>query len=106
MNKSKQKKALPTCVPVVAIVVVIIIVVAMYIIFGKGGHGKPTSNADQIKALQKAVNEGQALPIPRQSLERRGVVFPANYDQLVADRAAREGGGARGPMGPGGQRGR
>ena len=105
MKKPNQKKALPPWGPVVVIAAVVVIVIAVYLTIGGGGHGKPTSREDQIQILQQRVNEYKPLSpmFSRTTLEKRGVVFPPDYDEKVAAQAGQEGGS---PMGPGGRRGR
>ena len=100
MKKPNQKKTLPPWVPVVVIAAVVVIVIAVYLTIGGGGHKKPTSRDKQLEILQQRVNEYKPLSplFSRTTLEKRGVVFPPDYDQKVAAQAGQDSGPGRGPM--------
>ena len=90
MKKPTAKKALPPWVPIVVIGGVLVIIVALYMFLGKNRGTVPI--ATQIAELQKFVDQGGVPRVPREQLEKSGVKFPANYDELVAKRAAGAGG--------------
>jgi len=104
MSTPKRKKALPPWVPLLVILVVVLLVVWIYWRAGQEGR-RTMSREEEVAKFQKFVNEGGVPIIPRPRLEAMGVKFPPNYDELVAQRAARESGQQPARRGPGGGRG-